>query len=196
MGRSEGYCKTGGLVRPRGVRDTPPMRESLDNLAVELGRRLSAAGLALATAESCTGGWVAKVVTDIPGSSAWFDRGFVTYTDLAKREMLGVSAVTLSAQGAVSEATVRAMALGALAHSRAGVALAVSGIAGPGGGSAEKPVGSVWFAWALPSLANGDLPQVHTQLLQFDGDRDEVRHQAVHVALGRLLEWLPTAAGD
>ena len=150
------------------------MSETLDKLAGELGRLLLARGLALTTAESCTAGWVAKVVTDIPGSSAWYDRGFVTYSDAAKCEMLGVSADSLAEHGAVS--------------SNAGVAVAVSGIAGPDGGSEEKPVGTVLFAW----LREGDKPLV--QRLQFAGNRDEVRHQSVRVALERLLELLE--AGD
>jgi nicotinamide-nucleotide amidase len=174
------------------------MSERLDKLASELGQMLAEQSLTLATAESCTGGWVAKVVTDIPGSSAWFDRGFVTYGDLAKQEMLGVSAATLDAEGAVSEAVVREMALGALSRSRAQVALAISGIAGPAGGSEDKPVGTVWFAWALHGALHrtrpgGDEPrtEIRVQLLQFAGDREEVRHQSVRVALERLLELLP-----
>lgn len=182
------------------------MSECLDGLAAALGQRLASHGLTLVTAESCTGGWVAKVVTDVPGSSGWFDRGFVTYADLAKCDMLGVSPETLDAQGAVSEAVVREMALGALARSHAQVALAISGIAGPGGGSTDKPVGTVWFAWALRgAIAGAAVPgtqQVWTQLLRFAGNRDEVRHQSVRVALGRLLELLPervpmpTGTGD
>jgi nicotinamide-nucleotide amidase len=160
------------------------MSETLDTLAAELGRVLQRRRLTLATAESCTAGWVSKVVTDIPGSSAWFDRGFVTYSDAAKQEMLAVSAAGLAEHGAVSAEVVREMALGALANSRADVAVAVSGIAGPDGGSEEKPVGTVFFAW---SLREGE-PLV--QRLQFAGDREEVRHQSVRVALERLLELL------
>jgi nicotinamide-nucleotide amidase len=171
------------------------MSACLDALAAELGQRLAGQGLTLATAESCTGGWVAKVVTDVPGSSGWFERGFVTYADRAKCEMLGVSPETLDTQGAVSEAVVREMALGALARSRAQVAVAVSGVAGPGGGSPDKPVGTVWFAWALRGdvvgAAQAGAQRVWTQLLRFAGDREEVRHQSVRVALGRLLELLP-----
>jgi nicotinamide-nucleotide amidase len=181
------------------------MSERLDTLAADLGRRLVEQGLTLATAESCTGGWVAKVVTDIPGSSGWFDRGFVTYADAAKIDMLGVSATTLETQGAVSEAVAREMALGALAQSCARVAVAISGIAGPEGGTEDKPVGTVWFAWALPGPAAHEAPppgaagagpevRVQTQLLRFAGDREEVRHQSVRVALGRLLELLPGPA--
>jgi len=176
------------------------MSERLDGLAAEVGRRLAAARLTLATAESCTGGWAAKVVTDVSGSSGWFDRGFVTYSDLAKQEMLGVSAATLDAHGAVSEAVVREMALGALARSRAQVSLAISGVAGPTGGSEDKPVGTVWFAWALGEIAaavtaeGAETPRVWTQLLRFAGDREEVRHQSVRVALERLIELLPGRA--
>jgi len=136
----------------------------------------------MAAAESCTGGWVAKVCTDLPGSSAWFERGFVTYTNEAKQEMLGVQAATLEAQGAVSEATVCEMAEGALAHSRAQISLAISGIAGPGGATPGKPVGTVCFAWAV----EGQLAQ--SERVCFDGDRDAVRRQAVAHALEGMLK--------
>lgn len=160
------------------------MTERLDKLAGALGHRLQAAQLMLATAESCTGGWVAKVVTDIPGSSSWFDRGFVTYTNGAKQDMLGVPARALEVHGAVSEEVAQEMARGALEHSLAGVAVAVTGIAGPDGGSEDKPVGTVCFAWAL----EGRSPV--TQRIQFAGNREEVRHQSVRLALERLLELL------
>lgn len=160
------------------------MSERLDVLARRLGELLAARGWRLATAESCTGGWIAKVVTDIPGSSAWFDRGFVTYSDAAKVDMLGVRQETLDDLGAVSEGTVLEMAAGAIARSRAQVSVAVSGIAGPGGGSAEKPVGTVCFAWAIPGS------QVQARRLQFAGNREEVRHQAVGISLELLLEHL------
>ncbi|MCG6860806.1 MAG: nicotinamide-nucleotide amidase [Chromatiaceae bacterium] len=160
------------------------MTERLDRLALALGQRLQAARLMLATAESCTGGWVAKVVTDVPGSSAWFDRGFVTYSNSAKQDLLDVSAAALADHGAVSEEVALEMARGALGHSRAGVAVAVTGIAGPDGGSEDKPVGTVCFAWVLDDQA----PQV--QRVQFAGNREEVRHQSVHLALERLLELL------
>jgi nicotinamide-nucleotide amidase len=162
------------------------MSETLDKLAVTLGRLLQARGAKLVTAESCTGGWVAKVVTDIPGSSEWFDRGFVTYSDASKQEMLGVSAASLAEHGAVSGQVAGEMVKGALASSGARVGVAVSGIAGPDGGSDDKPVGTVFFAWAL----SGAEPSV--QRLQFAGDREEVRHQSVRVALERLLELLGT----
>ncbi|MGE5152426.1 MAG: CinA family protein [Bdellovibrio bacteriovorus] len=160
------------------------MTERLDGLATRLGERLVARGWRLATAESCTGGWIAKVATDIPGSSGWFDRGFVSYSNGAKQDMLGVRPETLEAQGAVSEATVMEMAAGAIARSGAQVAVAVSGIAGPAGGSPDKPVGTVCFAWALPGHP------IQARRLQFAGHRDEVRHQAVRVALELLLEHL------
>lgn len=160
------------------------MTETLDKLAAELGHRLQAAQLMLSTAESCTGGWVSKVVTDIPGSSSWFDRGFVTYTNGAKQDMLGVSATTLDEHGAVSEEVALQMAEGALEHSLAGAAVAVTGTAGPEGGTEEKPVGTVCFAWAM------DGHESHTQRVQFAGNREEVRHQSVRLALERLLELL------
>ena len=154
-----------------------------------LAERLLVRGECLACAESCTGGWVAKVCTDLPGSSGWFERGFVTYTNLAKQEMLGVAAATLEAHGAVSEATVREMAQGALTHSAAHWTLAISGIAGPGGGSPDKPVGTVWMAWA------GPVGRCRAQRYHFPGDRETVRRQAVAAALQGLLEQLDDAAG-
>lgn len=158
--------------------------DDLDALATRLGERLMARGLILATAESCTGGWIAKCVTDVPGSSAWFERGFVTYHNRAKVEMLEVSATTLREHGAVSEAVVREMAEGALAHSGAQLAVAVSGVAGPGGGSDEKPVGTVWLAWAMVGA------NTRVQRYRFDGDREAVRRQAVAAALHGLLHSL------
>ena len=156
----------------------------LNRLAQQLGDRLSAKNMLVATAESCTGGWVAKVITEIAGSSRWFDRGFVTYSNQAKQEMLGVREETLVSRGAVSEATVVEMARGALNNSQAAVALSVSGIAGPGGGSPEKPVGTVWFAWAR------DDGEVQTRIERIAGDRDAVRRQAVVVALQGMLDLL------
>ena len=146
-------------------------------LGEQLGQALSARGEMLASAESCTGGWVAKVVTDIAGSSAWFDRGFVTYSNEAKQDMLGVHEATLRMHGAVSEATVREMAEGALARSRATVAVAISGIAGPGGGTEDKPVGTVWLAWAHRGQ------QTQAEHHRYDGDREAVRRQALVMAL-------------
>jgi len=155
---------------------------TLDTLAPAVGARLKAARLTLATAESCTGGWVAQAVTTVSGSSEWFDRGFITYSNEAKQEMLGVRGETLARHGAVSEETAREMASGALARSRAGVALAVTGVAGPTGGTAVKPVGMVCFAWAQ----RGTPPQSETRRLS--GDRGEVRRQSVIIALEGLLE--------
>jgi len=154
----------------------------MDVLAAQVGEMLKARGLMLATAESCTGGGVAQAVTGIPGSSEWFERGFVTYANAAKVEMLGVRAQTLLVHGAVSEAAVREMAEGAVRHSRAHVSLAVSGVAGPGGGTPEKPVGTVWFAW---SLRNG---ATHARLHRLTGSRAEIREQSVRIALQGLLE--------
>ncbi|MDG3064264.1 nicotinamide-nucleotide amidase [Thauera mechernichensis] len=153
----------------------------LDTLAQQVGQALGARGWRLATAESCTGGWIAEAVTAIGGSSAWFDRGFVTYSNEAKIDMLGVSAHTLATQGAVSEATVREMAAGALDRSIATVAVAVSGIAGPSGGSPAKPVGTVCIGWALRAGEQSALT------LQFAGDRRAVRRQTVIRALQGVL---------
>ena len=155
--------------------------DELNDLAAQLGRALQAREWKLTTAVSCTGGWVAKVLTDVAGSSAWFERGFVTYSDAAKQDSLGVRTATLKDFGAVSEQTAREMASGALAHSRADVALAITGIAGPGGGSMDKPVGLVWFAWARRSGA------LRVAQQQFSGDREAVRRQAVIAALQGVL---------
>ena len=160
------------------------MCEELNGLAVKVGEALRAKGWMVATAESCTGGWVAKALTDVSGSSAYVDRVFVTYTNEAKQEMLGVAGETLATHGAVSEAVVREMAEGALRRSRAQAALAVSGIAGPTGGTPEKPVGTVWFAWALEGAETG------AEVVRFDGDREAVRRRAAAHALNGLLERL------
>jgi nicotinamide-nucleotide amidase len=143
--------------------------------------------LFLATAESCTGGMIAAACTDLAGSSAWFERGFVTYSNAAKTEMLGVDAALIAQHGAVSEAVVRAMAAGALAHSHAQVAVAVTGVAGPSGGSVEKPVGTVWLGYAFGGALAG---QVHAECQHFPGDRAAVRAATVQHALGRLVELL------
>ncbi len=158
----------------------------LHRLAGEVGDALHRLEARLVTAESCTGGWVAKELTAIPGCSAWFDMGFVTYSNQAKQDLLGVRAGTLETQGAVSEATVAEMAAGALARSGAQVALAVSGIAGPGGGSPDKPVGLVCFGWI--TRAGGR----RTASEHFTGDRDAVRAQAVACALRGVLDVLAT----
>ncbi len=160
-----------------------------DELVGRIALALTARGRMLAAAESCTGGWVAKLLTDRAGSSDWFERGFVTYSNDAKREMLGVPAETLTRFGAVSEATVRAMAEGALAHSRAHYAVAISGIAGPTGGTPEKPVGTVWFAWAAPGGTT-------SRCLHYAGDRDAVRRQAVTTALEELLGVIGATGSD
>ncbi|ATE61388.1 CinA family protein [Thauera sinica] len=159
------------------------MTAALDALSAALGQALAARGWMLATAESCTGGWIAEAVTATAGSSGWFDRGFVTYSNEAKMDMLGVSPATLAVHGAVSEQTVREMAAGALARSRAQVAVAVSGVAGPGGGSTEKPVGMVCLAWAR----RGAAPQAVT--MHFGGDREAVRRQTVEHALRELIRF-------
>ena len=138
----------------------------------------------LATAESCTGGMIAAACTDLSGASDWFDRGFVTYSNAAKIDMLGVPAALIEQEGAVSEAVARAMADGALTHSRAHVSLAVTGVAGPTGGSEAKPVGTVWFAWCV----NGE---THSEMQHFAGDRAAIRAGTVRYAMQRLLGWLP-----
>lgn len=154
----------------------------LDALSRQVGAALAQRGWRLATAESCTGGWIAEALTAISGSSAWFDRGFVTYSNEAKTDMLGVAAQTLAAHGAVSEATVREMAEGALARSLADVAVAVSGVAGPTGGTAAKPVGMVCIGWAAKGSPTRSLT------LRFAGDRTAVRRQTVVRALDGILE--------
>lgn len=173
--------------------DTPHGRDAVDgdegdDLAA-LTSRLAAAlrrdGRLLATAESCTGGLIAGACTDLAGSSAWFDRGFVTYSNEAKHDMLGVDAASIAAHGAVSEPVARAMAAGAVARSRARVAVAVTGVAGPTGGSADKPVGTVWFGWALDG-------EVRTERRRFEGDRAAVRRATVRHALHTLVRWLET----
>lgn len=161
--------------------------KKLYELAEKVGVALKAQGLMLATAESCTGGWVAQAVTAVPGSSQWFERGFVTYTYISKREMLGVSQDTLGTHGAVSEQTVREMVSGALANSHAQIAVAISGTAGPDGGTPQKPVGTVCFAWGVK---NGE-PKSATR--HFPGDREAVRRAAVEYALEQVLGLLPAA---
>ena len=155
---------------------------SLELLVQRLGTVLQQSRRCLVTAESCTGGWVGREITAVPGCSHWYERGFITYTNRAKQEMLGVQADTLERFGAVSEATVREMAQGALRHSHAQVALAISGIAGPDGGTPEKPVGTVWLAWAGEDFATA----VEHHL--YAGDREAVRRQAVADALHGLMK--------
>jgi nicotinamide-nucleotide amidase len=154
-------------------------------LTRQLAERLMAKGLMMAAAESCTGGMIAAACTDLAGSSAWFERGFVSYSNDAKTGLLGVPAALIAEHGAVSEPVVRAMAQGVLQHSQAQVSVAVTGVAGPGGGSAGKPVGSVWFGWATPA-------GVVTQLCRFEGDRHQVRQASVQHAMQRLAELLVT----
>ena len=164
-----------------------PTDNTLELLTRDVGQRLLAAQRRLVTAESCTGGWVAKLCTDIAGSSDWFDCGFVCYSNAAKTRDLGVPEKLIDEEGAVSDAVVRAMAQGALARTGASVALAVSGIAGPGGATPGKPVGTVWFAVAQK---NEERLECQGHLIQFDGDRDAVRRQSVEYALN-LLRALP-----
>lgn len=159
-----------------------PAQQNLYELATQVGIALRTRTRTLAIAESCTGGWIAKVITDVSGSSGWFDRGFVTYSNAAKMDLLGVQEATIARHGAVSAEVVAEMAAGALARSPADIAVAVSGIAGPEGGSPDKPVGTVYLAWALR-----DGP-VQTESRHFQGNRDEVRLEAVATALQGVLD--------
>jgi nicotinamide-nucleotide amidase len=152
----------------------------IETLAARLGACLLERGLRVACAESCTGGWIAKLLTDIPGSSAWFERGVVCYSNRSKSDLLGVPETLLDSAGAVSQAVVTALAANLLSSSQADLVVAVSGIAGPGGGTQDKPVGTVWIAW--------DGPRRLQACFRFDGDRDAVRRQAVAGALRGLLE--------
>jgi nicotinamide-nucleotide amidase len=156
----------------------------ITRLARALGRACMRRGVDVATAESCTGGGVAEAITRISGSSQWFERGFVTYTNAAKKEMLGVSQHTLSRHGAVSEQVAREMAAGAIKRSAARVSVAVTGVAGPTGGSRAKPVGLVWFAWGVRRGA------VQARAFRFRGDRAAVRRQSVGIALRGLIDLL------
>jgi nicotinamide-nucleotide amidase len=156
---------------------------TLSELAYCLGQELQTRQWKLATAESCTGGWVSQVVTEIAGSSTWFDRGFITYSNQAKQEMLNVPETVLKQQGAVSEATVLAMVQGAIQHSQAQTGIAISGIAGPSGGTSDKPVGTVWIAWAI-------VEKSQAQCFHFQGDRQQVRQQAVEAALQGLTQFI------
>ncbi|WP_426175045.1 CinA family protein [Massilia sp. TWR1-2-2] len=159
------------------------MTPDIIDLAARVGRALQAKRLTMCTAESCTGGGVAQAITEVAGSSAWFDRGFVTYSNVAKEQMLGVAPALLAQHGAVSEEVAAAMASGALANSGVQVALSTTGIAGPGGAVPGKPVGTVCFGWAIGSI-------VRTERLLFGGDRGAVREQTVVHSLQRLLELL------
>ena len=162
---------------------TVPDDLELDRLAARLGERLRGAHDRVVTAESCTGGWIAKAMTGVSGSSDWFDSGMVAYSYEAKQALLGVRPQTLESEGAVSRETVIEMVSGALVHSGASVAVAVTGIAGPGGGSTDKPVGTVWIGWKRRG------GYTRAELFHFDGDREAVRRQTVAAAL-RGLETL------
>lgn len=153
-------------------------------LAEQIGEFLKEKKLLLATAESCTGGWVSQVVTAVSGSSSWFERGFVTYSDASKFEMLGVHEQTLRQHGAVSRETVIEMAEGALRYSHAHVSLAITGIAGPTGGTIEKPVGLVWISWGCLQFAS------IAKQFNFTGTREEIRYQAVETALKGIVDYL------
>ncbi|MGZ8135723.1 MAG: CinA family protein [Methylococcaceae bacterium] len=157
------------------------MDNELVELAAQLGRLLASKGEKIATAESCTGGWIAQTITEIPGSSAWFDRGFVTYSNAAKVQMLGVNPQTLERLGAVSAETASEMVTGALMHSNAECAIAVTGVAGPDGGTPEKPVGLVFIAWQWKNQA----PEIVKQ--QFSGNRRQIRAQTVKTAIEGVL---------
>lgn len=158
------------------------MDRDLVELSEALGRICLARGLVVATAESCTGGWAAQIITHTAGSSAWFDRGFVTYANAAKADMLGVRLITIEKFGAVSLETASEMAAGALENSNAMISLAITGIAGPTGGSPEKPVGTICFGWCIKN----QVPSCERRL--FDGDRESVRRQSVIHALSGLIE--------
>lgn len=157
------------------------MSLSLDELSQQVGQSLQRKRLTVAAAESCTGGWIAKVVTDTPGSSAWFAGGVVAYSNGLKTSLLSVPAGIIESSGAVSEAVARAMAEGARMTCGAGIAVAVTGVAGPEGGTPDKPVGTVWFAWSLAD-------QTLSEMRQFQGDRKAVRRQAVEHALRRIIQ--------
>lgn len=161
--------------------------DELHHTLAQLAQALQQGGWMLATAESCTGGMIAAACTDLPGSSAWFDRGFVTYSNAAKTDMLGVPAQLIEAHGAVSEAVARAMAQGAVAHSAAPISLSTTGVAGPGGASADKPVGTVWMACQVGNA-------LQTRCFHFTGDRHAVRQQACVQGLQWLVSHLRTSA--
>lgn len=164
-----------------------PLNASVDDPVAQLAALLTARGWMLASAESCTGGMIAAACTDLAGSSAWFERGFVSYSNAAKTELLGVPTGLIATHGAVSEAVARAMAQGALAHAHAQCAVAVTGVAGPTGGSADKPVGTVWFAWATPG-------GLHSECQRFDGGRAAVRSATVEHSLRTLMDLLHSSA--
>ena len=160
---------------------------TIDPLVQQIADLLQQRHWMLATAESCTGGMIAAACTDVAGSSAWFERGFVTYSNEAKTDLLGVDASLIATQGAVSQAVVEAMAAGAVARSKAQVSVAVTGVAGPGGGTPDKPVGTVWLGWSVGG-------QIRSERRQFDGDRAEVRAATVQHALQTLVLLLQPAS--
>ena len=160
------------------------MTAEINDLAVEVGNLLLDNNLKVATVESCTGGWIAQTITNISGSSAWFDRGFVTYSNEAKQELVGVNSDTLIAHGAVSRQVAMEMALGGVKHSQANIAVSVTGIAGPDGGTPGKPVGTVWIGWANQHKTST------AEHFQFEGDRYEVRLASVEQALKGLVRIL------
>lgn len=161
-----------------------PSDQQIADLVRRIAAALTACSARLAVAESCTGGWIAKCLTDLPGSSAWFGHGFITYSDRAKIELLDVSEDSLAAHGAVSQEIAEQMATGGRLRSGAEIVVAVSGIAGPDGGSADKPVGMVWLAWAGPGV------QLTSRMQRFQGDREAIRRQAVFAALEGVLAQL------
>ncbi|MGS2717001.1 CinA family protein [Eionea flava] len=165
---------------PPVVTDCTRQLSEVEHIAAQFGEQLLITNSTVTTAESCTGGGIAQAITAVPGSSQWFDQGYVTYSNHAKQQLLGVSQQALS-QGAVSEVVVEAMALGALSHARADISIAVSGIAGPGGGSVEKPVGTVWIAWAKQPKT------VISRCYHFTGDRAQVRLKTIVESLKEAL---------
>lgn len=188
---------------PLSQNDLSLNESDLGALSLAVGQALQAQGWQLALAESCTGGMVAQAITAIAGSSGWFDRGFVTYSNQAKIDMLSVPKVLINTHGAVSESVAQAMASGALQHSLAQISASVTGIAGPGGGSAEKPVGMVCFGWALDAGKGQSQKSLPEKLLQktmlvetryFEGDRAEIRQQAASYSLAGLLRLIKEAA--
>ncbi|EKD55509.1 MAG: competence-damage inducible protein CinA [uncultured bacterium] len=160
------------------------MSHTIQKLSSALGAQLKKRQWKLVTAESCTGGGLAYFVTHVAGSSDWFERGFVTYSNLAKEELLGVKAATLRQYGAVSEETAREMAEGALRHSKGDVSIAITGIAGPSGGTVEKPVGTVWFGLA------GNHAKTKTSVHVLSGNREKIREQSIQIALEKLLQFI------
>jgi nicotinamide-nucleotide amidase len=160
--------------------------KELYELAEKVGQHLKSSGRKVTVAESCTGGWIAKAITDVPGSSQWFEYGFSVYADIAKRDLLGVNITTLDAEGAVSQPVVTEMAEGALKKASADIAVAVSGVAGPDGAVGGKPVGTVWMCWAY---RHGQAVESNARIKFFKGDREEVRRRTVGNALKGILEF-------